>query len=239
MRKKSDVVFSFCYKLMMHNVTSKRLKDTSLSDVLHSVLQHIQSVTLSMHSGKRHMHTVLSHFTGPSSMHIELCWMPMASGLTPASQASDAQAGDPSQLSSNLPVTSANEETRRNGYRARRCILTVAAAIHGEGERLISDEQLPFPLCERKRQPDTELETMCAKKHRSLYSVLTYAPSARLLIFGDSEHFLWQRGARAVTEKRPKQATIKSNWYEKGLHVNLLPLYSPVSKISEDAKMKT
>lgn len=103
--------------------------------------------------GRKYTHSVLSHFTGPFSMHIELCWMPMASGLTPAFQASDAQSGDPSQLAglpSNLPVTSANDKTRRNGYQNAAAYWQWQLQFTGK-ERLISSEQLPFPLRERKR----------------------------------------------------------------------------------------
>ncbi len=137
-----------------------------------------------MHSGRKCVHSALSHFTGPFSMHIGLyVWMLMASGLTLAFQASDAQAVDPSQLTglpSNLPVTSANDKTRRNGYRNAAAYWQWQLQFTGK-ERLISSEQLPFPLRERKRQAEAELETTCPD--RSLYSVLTHSPSARVLYF--------------------------------------------------------
>lgn len=99
------------------------------------------------------MHSVLSHFTGPFSYTLSCtseCQWP--AGRHQLSQASDAQAGDPSQLAglpSNLPVTSANDKTRRNGYRNTAAYWQWQQQFTGK-ERLISSEQLPFPLRERK-----------------------------------------------------------------------------------------
>lgn len=57
---------------------------------------------------------------GVFSLPPESCvWMPMAGGMTMPQQSSGTQTSDPSQLAclpSNLPVTPASEETRRNGY---------------------------------------------------------------------------------------------------------------------------
>lgn len=109
---------------------------------------------LPVHPGKKYMHSALSHFTGLFSMHIEPnVWVPMACGLTPTFQTSQAQAGDLSQLAglpSNLPVTPANDKTRRNGYRNAAAYWQWQLQFTGK-KQLISSEQLPFPLRERKR----------------------------------------------------------------------------------------
>ena len=155
-----------------------------------------------MHSGRKYKHSALSHFTGPFSMHIELyVWMPMASGLTQAFQASDAQAGDPSQLAglpSNLPVTSANDRTRRNGYRNAAAYWQWQLQFTGK-ERLISSVQLPFPLREGKRDSrDWAGDNMSRQKSIFCSHPLTLSES---LILSDSKCLLGQQGARAVKEK--------------------------------------
>lgn len=76
-----------------------------------------------------------------------------------------------------------------------RCILTVAAAIHRQGEAYLQRAASISFTWEKERQPKTELETTCPD--RSLYSVLTLSKS---IIFGDSKCLLWQQGARAVKE---------------------------------------
>lgn len=155
-----------------------------------------------MNSGWKYKHSALSHFTSPFSMHIELyVWMPMASGLTRAFQASDAQAGDPSQLAglpSNLPVTSANDRTRRNGYRNAAAYWQWQLQFTGK-ERLISSVQLPFPLREGKRDSrDWAGDNMSRQKSIFCSHPLTLSES---LILSDSKCLRRQQGARAVKEK--------------------------------------
>lgn len=118
-------------------------------------------------------------------------WMPMAGGLTPAFQASDAQAGDPSQLAglpSNLPVTSANDKTRRNGYRNSAAYWQWQLQFTGK-ERLISSKQLPFPLRERKR--DSPRLSWRQRVQTEVY--ILFSPThSQSIIFGDSKCLLWQ-----------------------------------------------
>lgn len=153
----------YCLSLAVHNVALRRLKQEITWNKLHLFNHRFPFKPparsnivpfFPMYSGRKYMHSASSHFTGPFSMLIELyVWMPMASGLTPAFQASDAQASDPSQhagLPSNLPVTSANDTTRRNGYRNAAAYWQWQLQFTGN-ERLIFSEQLPFPLRERKR----------------------------------------------------------------------------------------
>lgn len=152
-----------------------------------------------MHSGREYMHSAWSHFTGPFSMHIELhVWMPIASGLTPAFQASDAQTGDPSQTRRSSIQSTCHfcqwQDTQK-WIPKRRCILTVAAAIHRQGEAYLQRAASISSTWEKGRQPETEQETTCPS--RSLYSVLTLSKS----IFGDSKCLLWQQEARVVKEK--------------------------------------
>lgn len=63
------------HMLVEYNGTLRRTQETTLGCVSHSNLQaHSFILTLhSMHSGRKYMHSALSHFTGPFSMHIELC----------------------------------------------------------------------------------------------------------------------------------------------------------------------
>lgn len=162
------------------------------------------------------MNSALSHFTALFSMHIELyVWMPMATGLTPASQASDAQAGDPSQFAvppSNLPVTSANDETRRKWIPKRHCILTVAVAIRRQREAYLQPPASISSAWEKGRRPETELETTCPD--RSLYSVLTFTDPQQ-------EHNVWwlqmsPLAARGHMRQRkgPNKEEIGSNFWK-------------------------
>lgn len=60
----------------------------------------------------------------------------------------------------------------------RCCILTVAAAIHRQGEAYLQRAASISFMLVKERQPETELETTCPD--RSLYSVLTYLHSVKV-----------------------------------------------------------
>lgn len=91
----------------------------------------------------------------------------------------------------------------------RRCILTVAAAIHRKEAAYLQWAASISFTWEKKRQPETKLGTTCPD--RSLYSLLAYPPWARakhlatLNVYGSA-------GGKRCQSKRPKQERIRSNF---------------------------